>query len=128
MRTKAIVFGLFLTLLVLVNLGSVSAQNIISSDTASQYIGKTATVCGDVASATYASRSKGKPTFLNLDKPYPNHIFTAVIWIEDRSKFDNPPEVLFRGKRICVTGVVESYRNKPQIVVRSPSQIKIKSE
>jgi hypothetical protein len=45
-----------------------------------------------VASAKYAENSRGQPTFLNLDLPYPDHIFTAVIWSEDRAAFDEPPE------------------------------------
>jgi len=48
----------------------------ISPAEAAKHIGEKATVCGVVASARYASRSKGQPTFLNLDKPYPNQIFT----------------------------------------------------
>ena len=43
--------------------------NAISALEASKHIGETATVCGTVASANYATRSRGKPTFLNLDKP-----------------------------------------------------------
>ena len=40
-----------------------------------------------VASAHYAERSKGQPTFINLDKPYPNAPFTVLIWGSDRGKF-----------------------------------------
>ena len=50
-------------------------------------LGQKATVCGIVASATFLSRSKGQPTFLNLDQPYPRQIFTAVIWGKDREYF-----------------------------------------
>jgi hypothetical protein len=38
---------------------------------AKDHIGERATVCGRVASTRYAVTSRGKPTFLNLDKPYP---------------------------------------------------------
>src|SRR5262249_10604251 len=47
---------------------------------AANHLGETATVCGQVASAHYASTSKARPTFINLDKPYPNQVFTAVIF------------------------------------------------
>ena len=33
--------------------------------------GKSVTVCGLVASTSYALQSLGRPTFLNLDRPYP---------------------------------------------------------
>jgi micrococcal nuclease len=108
--------------------GSIAQQEYINPIDADKYIGMEKTVCGTVASATYAIRSRGKPTFLNLDQPYPNQIFTVVIWGSDRNKFKNPPETFFRGKRICVTGIIESYRGKPQIVVRGPDQITVKSQ
>jgi hypothetical protein len=38
---------------------------------AKDHIGERATVCGRVASTRYAATTRGKPTFLNLDKPYP---------------------------------------------------------
>jgi hypothetical protein len=47
---------------------------------AGKFIGRQKTVCGAVASAHFATRSKGQPTFVNLDKPYPNQIFTVLIW------------------------------------------------
>ena len=47
--------------------------NIITSSQAIQYIGLTKTVEGKVVSAKYSSESKNAPTFLNLDKKYPNH-------------------------------------------------------
>jgi DNA/RNA endonuclease YhcR with UshA esterase domain len=95
----------------------------ISASEASNHVGDNVTVCGVVASATYATRSKGKPTFLNLDKAYPNHIFTAVIFDDYRDRFDYPPESL-AGSTICVTGLVEQYKGRPQIKVKSPSQIR----
>jgi len=81
----------------------------ITAAEAKNHIGKNATVCGRVASTNYAVRSKGQPTFINLDEPYPKQIFTAVIWGSDRSKFGQP-ETELKDKRICVTGLIEQYR------------------
>jgi hypothetical protein len=50
-------------------------------------------------------------------------IFTVVIWGSDRNKFKNPPEVFFKEKRVCVTGQIDTYRGKPEIIVRDPSQV-----
>jgi DNA/RNA endonuclease YhcR with UshA esterase domain len=107
---------------------SIAQQEYINPIDAHKYIGKGKTVCGTVASANYAIRSKGRPTFLNLDQPYPNQIFTVVIWGSDRNRFKNPPETFFRGKTICVTGIIKDYRGKPEIVVRSPDQITVESQ
>jgi micrococcal nuclease len=96
--------------------GSISARD------AKDHVGENATVCGTVASAKWASGSRGSPTFLNLDEPYPNQIFTVVIWGSDRSKFGQP-EKTYEGKRICVTGLIKSYRGQPEIAASNPSQI-----
>jgi hypothetical protein len=85
-------------------------------------VGETQTVCGKVVSARYAAGSKGQPTFLNLDEPYPKEIFTILIWGEDRSKFGTP-ETEYRDKNVCVTGKITSYRGTPEIVATEPSQI-----
>lgn len=103
---------------------SVFAEQTISPAEAANHVGEKATVCGVVASARYASRSKGQPTFLNLDKPYPDAIFTALIWGEDRSKFDEP-EVRLRDKRICTTGTITQYKGVPEMVLREPSQLRV---
>jgi hypothetical protein len=66
------------------------AQRKLSSAEAKDHVGETATVCGSVVSTHYAPGTKGQPTFLNLDKPYPIHIFTVLIWGEKRSKFGTP--------------------------------------
>ena len=99
------------------------SKKYITPTEAVNYIGQERTVCGVVASTKYASFSKGQPTFLNLDKPYPNHIFTVVIWGKDREKFDKPPETYYKGKKICVHGLISSYGDIPQIVVSDPLQI-----
>jgi hypothetical protein len=99
----------------------------ISAAEAKNHLGENATVCGRVASTHFAATSRGKPTFINLDEPYPNQIFTIVIWSSDRSKFGDP-ESTYRSKRICVSGTIESYRGIAQIIARERSQIKIQSE
>jgi DNA/RNA endonuclease YhcR with UshA esterase domain len=100
------------------------SQKKLSATEAKDHIGETATVCGSVVSTRYAASTKGQPTFLNLDKPYPNQIFTVVIWGSNRRKFGEP-EVEFRGKRICVGGKIAEYRGVPQIVAEDPQQFKV---
>jgi hypothetical protein len=58
----------------------VAAQKKLTANEAKDHVGETATVCGSVVSTRYATSSKGRPTFLNLDKPYPNQVFTVLIW------------------------------------------------
>jgi hypothetical protein len=80
---------------------------------AKDHIGEHATVCGKVASTRYAEKSKGQPTFLNLDEPYPKQVFTIVIWGEDRQKFGSP-ESKYRDKDVCVTAKITEYRGSPE--------------
>ncbi|MGA3117706.1 MAG: hypothetical protein ABSF90_25130 [Syntrophobacteraceae bacterium] len=73
---------------------------------------------------TITPDAKSKCTLLNLDKPSPNHVFTAYIGGSDRGKFEKPPEELYYGEAICVTGMIELYQGRPEIIVKDPSQIK----
>jgi hypothetical protein len=90
---------------------------------AKAHVGEQATVCGVVKSARWASNSGRRPTFLNLDEPYPKQAFTVVIFEENRGKFTPAPEVRFKDKRICVSGKIEEFRGTPEIVVTVPAQI-----
>ena len=94
----------------------------LSPEDAAGHIGETATVCGVVASAKYEANAKSQPTLLDLGKAYPNSVFTAVVYGENRAKFGTP-ETSLRDKRICVTGKISDYRGKPEIVLTEPSQL-----
>jgi hypothetical protein len=103
----------------------VEAQRSLAAVEAKNHIGEKATVCGEVASTHYAGRTKGSPTFINLDKPYPNQIFTVLIWGTDRPKFASPDQT-YMGKHICATGMIKDFRGGPEIVAYEPSQIVIR--
>jgi hypothetical protein len=94
----------------------------LSPAEAINHVGQMATVCGCMASAKYATNANRQPTLLNLEKPYPNQVFTAVIWGSDRAAFSYAPESL-ADHRICVTGTIQQYRGKAEIIVSGPNQI-----
>jgi DNA/RNA endonuclease YhcR with UshA esterase domain len=110
-------------LVVMVAIAPALAQKPLTAAEAKGHVGEQATVCGKVASTRYAESSRGSPTFLNLDQPYPSPIFTLVIWGSDRAKFGDP-ETIYRGKRVCVTGKISAYRGVPEIVMTEASQIR----
>jgi endonuclease/exonuclease/phosphatase family metal-dependent hydrolase len=91
-------------------------------DEAAAHAGETATVCGRVAGASFARSIRGQPTFLNLDRPYPDQAFTVVIWGDDRPGFGRPESTL-AGRAICVTGIIRMHRGRPEITVRRPAEI-----
>lgn len=103
----------------------VRVQPVITPEEAQQHIGEISIVCGIVASARYVETPTNKLTYLNLARPYPNQAFTAVIPGPLRAQFKVPPEEFFKGKTICVTGPITASRNKPQIVIDEPFQIRI---
>src|SRR5579863_10782736 len=98
--------------LVLVVSSPVCAQKKLAAAEAKDHFGETAIVCGEVITTSYAETSNGQPTFMNLDKAYPDQVFTVVIWGDSRSKFGKPEEN-FKGKRICVDGKITAYAGKP---------------
>ena len=69
-----------------------------------------------MASSEYEANAEAQPTLLDLGKAYPNAIFTAVVYGENRAKFGTP-ETGLRGKHICVTGQISDYQGKPEIVL-----------
>jgi hypothetical protein len=89
---------------------------------AKDHVGESRTVCGKVVSTRYASGSKGQPTFLNLDEPYPKEVFKILIWGSHRAKF-GAPETKYKDARVCVTGKITSHREKPEIIATEPDRI-----
>jgi hypothetical protein len=120
LRYPAVVGGAFLFL----TFAAQAQTNKLTARQAKDHVGERATVCGKVASTHYAASSKGEPTFLNLDEPYPHEIFTILIWGADRSKFGEP-EKKYKGASVCVSGPIASYRGVPEILATEPSQISI---
>jgi micrococcal nuclease len=115
----------FVSAFCLLAIPSLQAQTKkLTAAEAKDHIGDRATVCGKVASTHYAKSSKGEPTFLNVDEPYPKEVFTILIWGSDREKFGSP-ETEYKGLRVCVTGKITSYRAVPEIVATERGQIEI---
>jgi len=76
---RKLAFQLAIAAVLFIVATSVPAQERIIPSEAARYAGKKATVCGQVTSTNYAEDSKGRPTYLNLDRAYPNQKFNAVI-------------------------------------------------
>ena len=122
LTTRAIALAVCALLFAATDVGAGDPVRISAAE-AAQHVGEVAEVCGRVASAAHIAAVKGQPTFLNLERPYPDQPFNVVIWGSARSRFNAPPERAFDGKNICVTGLIETYDGKPQIVVSDPDQI-----
>jgi hypothetical protein len=111
--------------LVVLAAGSVTAADVVQipAAEAGDHVGETAEVCGFVASSAHIASVDGQPTFLNFVEPYPDQLFTVVIWGSARSRFEGKPERMYDGKDICVTGRIGMHSGTPQIIVDDPDQI-----
>ena len=99
------------------------AQKTIDINEAINKVGDTVTICTKIYGGRFMENSKGSPTLLNAGAMYPNSPLTVVVTGDARKLFDFKPEEYYKDKSICVTGVIELYKDKPQIVVTKTSQI-----
>jgi hypothetical protein len=104
-------------------LAAAPAAKRIAAGEAARHVGEEAMVCGLVAGARYAANAPGKPTFLDFGGVYPQEVFTVVIWGVERSHFMAAPERTYDRRQVCVTGKIQLYRGKPEIVVKDPAQL-----
>lgn len=92
--------------------------------TASKYHidGKIGT-CGTVVSTKFHEPSGA--TFLNLDRKFPNQVFSVTIWKDSRTNFSYMPEHFLLNKQVCITGVVKMSRGTPTVNVKNEKQIRM---
>ena len=60
---------------------------------------------------------------LNLDQPFPDSPFTAVIFPENVSQFGNLQKL--NNQTVEINGTITEYHDKPEIILESPDQIKV---
>lgn len=108
---------------------SINAYNLIEipHTSAIQNIGKLRSVCGKVQSTYINSNRASQRIYLNMGREYPNHTFTGLIWYSsNKDNFDGRPDKKYKKKNICISGVITSYNDKPQIQIDFENQIEIK--
>ena len=69
--------------------------------------------------------NSGIVCFLNFHLDY--QYFTAVIFACDIPGFPYPPDTYYLGKKVQIIGIIREYKNSPEIIVKTPDQIKILS-
>lgn len=86
-------------------------------------IGKKGKVCGTVVATKYHIKGQGSPTFVNLDRKFPNQVFSFTIWESDRKNFSYEPEKELLGKQVCVTGKIGEYKGTPKMEIDNEKQV-----
>jgi micrococcal nuclease len=67
----------------------------------------------------------GSVCFLNFHSNY--QYFTAVIFACDIPGFPYPPGTYYLSKKVQIIGIIKQYNGSPEIIVKTPDQIKILS-
>jgi hypothetical protein len=99
---------------------SIGHTQALTTAQAKAHEGENGTVCGVIAGERTASSSRGAPTFINLDSPYPKQVFTILVWGNDRKNIGEFPST---GSRVCATGLIKDYGGVPEIEVKSKEQL-----
>ncbi len=99
-------------------------DTVISVNETSNYIGQEVIVQGKVDQVVQLTSVRGKPTYFNMGGKYPKQKLTLLLWDSDEHKFIKGTQ-FYEGKTIKVLGTIQTYRDKPQIVIREPEQIDV---
>lgn len=103
-------------------------RNTFNTVQATLYAGKRdeVTICGKVVSTKLSAKGN---VFLNLDKMFPNHIFTVTIFQQNVPNFSYLPHEELKDKTICVTGYVTKDTNGVTgIIVENEKAIELYDE
>lgn len=84
--------------------------------------GRTIRVIGTVVSTKLSSKGN---VFLNLDKQFPNQIFTVTIFKDQMINFSYPPDKELQGKKIIVKGKVTNFNGVASMAVENEDDIEI---
>ena len=117
--------GLALACLALGSTGSAQTADTpeYTATEAAKHVGETATVTGKIEDAYQA---KGGNIFLNMGGRHPNETFTIFVPASAASEFKDVKA--YDGKTVSVTGKIEEHKDKPQIAIRSSSDITAKGD
>lgn len=88
---------------------------------ATNFVGENKTVQGQVVKVYYSAKSD--TTFLDFCSSYQGCPFSSVVFSSDKSKFGNINQ--YEGKTVEITGLIKTYKGSAEIILNSPSQIKI---
>lgn len=103
-------------------------RNTFNTEQAALYAGKRdeINVCGTVVSTKLSSKGN---IFINLDKAFPNQIFTVTIFNQDVPNFSYAPHEWLKNKTICVKGMVTKDTNGiPGIIIKNETAITLIEE
>jgi hypothetical protein len=116
----------FFSLLFIAFCISAKAQEEIKIEEAKDHVGDTVHLVSKVFGVKYFADAKEPVTLINIGAAFPNQLLTAVVKNEVRGKMLlEPTEDNLIGKEVLLTGKLELYKGKPQIIILQPSQFQV---
>jgi DNA/RNA endonuclease YhcR with UshA esterase domain len=122
---QAINMKYILSLVLLCSFSLSRAQQSVKLEEIASHVGDSVTVTGKVYGIKYFESAKAAPTLINIGAAYPNQLLTVVIYGEDRKRLELDPEKTFADADLSVTGKVELFKGKPQVVVTDKRQLSV---
>jgi len=99
------------------------SQTEISPNKAKYFVGEHVLVTGKIKEIKESSAGS---IFLNFEKKYPNTPLTLVIYSNDREHIQSDFRINLANLvnvTITVSGVIETYNDKPEIILKKANQI-----
>jgi DNA/RNA endonuclease YhcR with UshA esterase domain len=97
------------------------AETITAAE-AKNHIDKDATIEGVISEVHHAA--SGRAIFIEIGGRYPSNPFSAVIFKDNFSKFPNVDSLA--GKTVDITGKIQDYRGRAEIILNDPAQLSVK--
>lgn len=102
-------------------------NTIIPMEEAKLHIGNYVRLQGLLAEVKERPNQSGMPTYLNFERPYPEHQLLGIIWEPNRAAFGDLAEM--KGKVVLVSGIVEEGPDgRPFVQLAAKSQLSARSE
>lgn len=99
-------------------LATAETAPVYTAAEAAKHVGETATVMDKIDGVHQSAEGD---IFLTIGGAYPNQAFTAFIPSTSASKFSHPEQ--YQGRTLAISGQIILYRESPEIIVTSASQI-----
>jgi len=100
--------------------GDTANDDMISWRQAARHTDEYLTVEGKIVQ----THKTEKVCFLNFHPDW-RRSFTAVIFASRFDAFPPDPQAHYRGKTVRVTGLIQDYKGRPEIILDSPDQIEV---
>jgi hypothetical protein len=120
MAFRPLIAGLICNLIAVAAPCTARAAASYPDSEAGKHAGEEATITGKVVAVS----KSGKGTiYLNFGDRFPRQVFSGVVLARDQEKVGDVQA--YEGKTVAITGRIELWEEKPQIVIRTPDQIKL---